>query len=69
MAEVPAGYVSLPDAARSLGVTPAALKARVRKGTLEKLKVGGRDYLKREDVESLSVRSGVRHFGAERCAP
>ena len=63
MAEVPPGYVSLPDAARSLGVTPAALKARVRKGSLEKLRIGGRDYLKKEDVESLTVRSGVRHFG------
>ena len=48
MAEVPPGYVSLPDAARSLGVTPAALKARVEHDGLE--------------VEAWTSRRGVEMY-------
>ena len=51
----PADWISQADAARLRNVSTAAIATLVRRGRLTTLKVGGRRFVKRSDIESFKM--------------
>ena len=65
--EVPADGLTVAEAARQLGISTAALRKRIKRGSLPALKVGEQWYLTRERVDA--ARAAARSAAPDTSSP
>ena len=69
--DVPADRLTVAEAARQLGISTAALRKRIKRGTLPALKVGEQWYVTREGVDAAraAARSAAPDTGSPSGGP
>jgi excisionase family DNA binding protein len=65
--DVPADRLTVAEAARQLGISTAALRKRIKRGTLPALKVGEQWYVTREGVDA--ARAAARSAAPDTSSP
>ena len=63
--QAPEGYVTIPEAARRLGITPTAIRGRIERGTLQAEDVvveehGPRQYIREEEIQRAEAEKETK---------